>query len=295
MAQTLVQNINRTARRISRAQLEVGSGLRIHLPSDDPSGTAKAMDLRHRLNEIALHQGGMDDGVEWLKASDTAMSHLTSILHRLRVLAIEGANSDKPIDAMRALEAEVRQLADQAFSVLNTTHNGRYLFAGTAFTTPPFVKDPTGTGTPAFGWQGNSYAMERIIDRSQRLAINVTGDQFSDTVDPADFLNRIVALADDLAAMNYAAVGGVHLDNIQDSLNRVLALQSDVGARVNRIEMNTERNAMSMVSTEGLLSQVQNADIAKSLIELSIAQASHEAALGIGARLIPTTLLDFLR
>lgn len=295
MAKTLIQNIHRTANRISRAQLEVGSGVRIHLPSDDPSGTAKAMDLRRRLDEIAMHQSGMDDGVEWLKASDTAMSHLTAILHRARVLAIEGANSDKPPDAMVALEHEMRQLVDQAFSVLNSTHNGRYLFAGTAYTVPPFVKDPTGFGTPAFGYQGNAYTMERIIDREQRLTINVTGNQFSGGADPAEFLNRLEALADAMAAMDHTAIGGIHLDNIQDSLGRVLALQSDVGARVNRIQMNTERNSLSAVNTEGLLSKVQDTDIAKSLIDLSIAQASLDAALGIGARLIPATLLDFLR
>lgn len=296
MASTLVSNLYRLQQRQNQAQIDLASGVRIHKPSDDPSGASKSMSLRHQMDEVAFYKESMSDAADWLKAADSAMTQLTSILHRARELVISGANSDKPPDAMDALAAEAEHLLGQAVNVLNTQHNGRYVFGGTAYHVAPITYDSNDPLAPVT-WSGHNEPITRIIGTGERFQINFTADQFSSTSDPTgvQFLSQMQAVVADLRNGAHASLGSDRLQEVQDSLSRVISLQSEAGAKLNRVEQNLKRTIDLELNLETLLADVQATDVAKTLIDLSIAGAAHETALAIGARLIPRTLLDFLR
>lgn len=295
MARTLVDNLYRLQQRRNQAQIDLATGERIHQPSDDPTGASKSMALRHQADELEFYKNSMNDAGDWLKAADSAMTQLTGVLHRVRELIISGTNTDKPPEAMYALAAEAEELLGQAVSVLNTQHNGRYVFGGTAYHIPPITYDNSDPNNPVITWSNQADAITRIISKGERIQINFTADQFSPPGNPTGLLDQLHQVVVDLRTGQHESLGTDRLEELQQSLSRLLSLQSEAGAKLNRIEQNLARTIDLSLNLETLLADVQATDMPRTLIDLSIATAAYETALAIGGRLIPRTLLDFLR
>jgi flagellar hook-associated protein 3 FlgL len=68
-----------------------------------------------------------------------------------------------------------------------------------------------------------------------------------------------------------------------------------VGARTNRLESAQSRLEQLEGATSSLLSDTEDADIAKTMIDFSTEQAVYQAALKAGAQVIQPSLMDFLR
>jgi len=81
------------------------------------------------------------------------------------------------------------------------------------------------------------------------------------------------------------------LDSNQDSLNNARAT---VGATVNRLTAATSRLSDIEVTTQKVLSDTQDADLAQSILQLTSQQNALQAALKSGASVIQPSLLDFL-
>ncbi len=81
-----------------------------------------------------------------------------------------------------------------------------------------------------------------------------------------------------------------------DYLNeKNIALQGEVGTNIQRIEMTKRRLKDSTFNLSMLLSENEDVDMAKAVLEFQKQQTIYEAALGAGARIIQMTLLNFLR
>jgi flagellar hook-associated protein 3 FlgL len=75
----------------------------------------------------------------------------------------------------------------------------------------------------------------------------------------------------------------------------VLAVQARVGAGMNRLDTASSRLAQIEESATSMLSNTEDADMAKVLTDFSTQQAVYQSALQAGARIVQTSLLDFLR
>lgn len=105
-----------------------------------------------------------------------------------------------------------------------------------------------------------------------------------------DFDNMIAALGtDDKSAMQ------TFLGNMDKHINNVVTQRADIGARVNRLELVTNRIAENSVTFTRLLSDAQDADMAEVIMYLKNAENVYKSSLSAGARVIQPTLVDFLR
>jgi flagellar hook-associated protein 3 FlgL len=82
------------------------------------------------------------------------------------------------------------------------------------------------------------------------------------------------------------------LDKTMDNLS---AERSELGARYNRLEMIDDRIGQQEVMANRVLSDNEDADIERVITDLKTQESVHRAALGVGARILQPTLLDFLR
>ena len=89
--------------------------------------------------------------------------------------------------------------------------------------------------------------------------------------------------------------GRTDLDGLDANLDNLLEVRARNGARSNRLESALSRLAEVEEATIRQLSETEDADIAKTLIELNSQQAAYQAALRAGAELTQSSLLDFLR
>ena len=89
------------------------------------------------------------------------------------------------------------------------------------------------------------------------------------------------------------------LDDLLERLDKVLnsmnSERAELGARSNRLEMVEARIDAQEVMATKVLSDNEDVDMEKAITNLSVQESVHNAALAVGARLIQTSLIDFLR
>ncbi|WP_158736817.1 flagellar hook-associated protein FlgL [Alteribacillus sp. YIM 98480] len=85
------------------------------------------------------------------------------------------------------------------------------------------------------------------------------------------------------------------IDTIDTHLDNMVNERAEIGARLNRVEMIDDRLSNQEVIAERILSDNEDADMEKVMIDLMSQENVHRAALGAGARIIQPTLMDFLR
>ncbi|WP_088104280.1 flagellar hook-associated protein FlgL [Halalkalibacter urbisdiaboli] len=85
------------------------------------------------------------------------------------------------------------------------------------------------------------------------------------------------------------------INNFAGHLNNMVSERAELGARVNRVEMIENRIMEQEVTANRILSDNEDADMEKVIIDLTTQESVHRAALSSGARIMQPTLLDFLR
>ena len=102
-------------------------------------------------------------------------------------------------------------------------------------------------------------------------------------------------IATGLGNSNGAPSNNNYLTQLDDQMNNVLKIQSDLGARMNRAQLSSSRLDDMETSTTQLLSNDEDADIAQVITNLQSQENVHRAALSVGARIIQPSLVDFLK
>jgi flagellar hook-associated protein 3 FlgL len=293
IARASLADIQDVSNRLRDTQRKMSSGKEITKPSDDPFGTTKALTSRRDLEEITQTQRNVDDALAWQSVTETALARMSDVTQRARELLVQGASDSNGPTEREAIAKEIDQLVETAKTEANASYGGRYIFSGTLTNTKPY----TVGGTDAY--VGNSAAIVRTIGPGVSVPVNVTADQFLGTGGGdgklIDTLRNIAThLRGGTAADGNALRNGdiVALDSNLDTFNSVRAT---VGAQTNRLESAQLRLAELEENTTEQLSKVEDADMAKTLIDFSLQQAVYQSALKSGANVLQGSLLDFLR
>lgn len=117
---------------------------------------------------------------------------------------------------------------------------------------------------------------------------------------PADYddyrVKPVFELLDKIsAALRSGEMDSSFIADLEANIDNVLANRADLGARINRLEMNRNRLDDFNISFSGLLSKVEDADIAETITKLTSYENVYRASLSTGARILQPSLIDFLR
>ncbi|WP_052343717.1 flagellar hook-associated protein FlgL [Bacillus massiliigorillae] len=85
------------------------------------------------------------------------------------------------------------------------------------------------------------------------------------------------------------------LEKIDTQIDNFLKEQANIGARQNRVDLMEDRLGNQEVFATRILSDNEDADMERVIIDLTTQEAIHRAAMSSGARIIQPTLMDFLR
>lgn len=290
-----LRDLNESLARVSRSQGKIASGKEIERPSDDPYGASRALALRGDLEGLQQYQDNVGDGTGWLNTCDTALTQMSDALHRVRELLIQSGNDAAGPQARAASADEVDQLIESIKQEASVRYGGRYVFSGTATDTAPYALGGADT------YAGDAGTITREIGPGVQIPINadITGllgngqgaadDRLLDTLrDISDHLRGGTGADAD-------ALRGTDLARLDASFDVLNELRADVGARTNRLAIAASRLSSIEVDTTRMLSETEDADIAKTLIEYSTQQAAYNAALRAGSNIVQNSLLDFLR
>ena len=155
----------------SSAMERLSTGLRINSASDDAAGLAIASRFTSQINGMnqAIRNG--NDGISLIQTAEGALTEATSILQRMRELAIQSANTTNSTSDRTALQAEVSALTTELNRISSTTEfNNVKLLDGT-FTNKNFQ---VGTGSSDSIAVSISNSAATAIGNSTLNAVNGT-------------------------------------------------------------------------------------------------------------------------
>src|SRR3984885_7731031 len=131
LANTALLNLNRNQGTPGKLVAQLSSGLRVVTAADDPSGLAIAVNLNDQAAGFDTANLNVQDATNAANVADGALSTVTSILQRVRSLAIEAANTITSPTDRTALQDEVTQLVQEINQISsNTNFNGQALLDG---------------------------------------------------------------------------------------------------------------------------------------------------------------------
>lgn len=290
IARGLLANLNNHLVRMEALQYQLSSGKRLRLPSDDPAATSIAMRLHTALVQTRQHRANLDAGISWLEATDAALNEAGEALQRARELAVYGASDTQPPDAREAIAKEVEQLFYHMIDIANSRHGGLYIFSGNKTLTPPYTVtgDPTSQALPKYEGDGGLRLYE--FSDGVTVPVNLPGGDIFDPI-----LKSLIELKEALEANDGETTSGEIIGDLESALDNLLRARADVGARMNRLELARARLDDMEINLEQLVSNTEDVDIARVIVDLKVAENSYRAALAAGARIIQPTLMDFLR
>ncbi|HEX3466646.1 MAG TPA: flagellar hook-associated protein FlgL [Candidatus Elarobacter sp.] len=187
---------------VQYAQLgtELSSGKQLNAPSDDPSQIAQDLQLHVTIDTTTQQSTNVQNAVNELTQTDSALSSLTSVMQSAQTLATQGASDTLSASQRASLADQVDQLLQQAIAIGNTQYDGKYVFAGTSTSAnPPVVAQ----GNPISGvtFTGNEQAQGQLIYNDQQFALSTTFQSafnFNSSDGSPDIFQTLINLRDTL-------------------------------------------------------------------------------------------------
>jgi flagellar hook-associated protein 3 FlgL len=289
-SQMTLAGIESALDRLDTTQQELSTGKSINQPSDNPSGTALALQLNTDLSNLTSYSNNITDGTGWTTAQSSALTDITNSVQRIQELTTEAANGTQTAADMQASAQEVNQLIDQIKQDANTQYNGQYVFSGSATSTAPYQSGSNDT------YDGNNAAVTRTIGPNTSLTISanlggVLGN--GQSAGDGDLLDTLRTIASDMNSGNSSGLNS-DLTSLSTNLNSLTGLSANVGAVQDRLQMASSRIQTLQTSDTQVLSNTQDADMATTEINFSTEQAALQAALQGGANIVQQSLMNFL-
>lgn len=296
---SVLADLNRISAQQDLTRRQLSSGKAITKPSDDPYGAARAMALRSDLSAVKQHQRNVDEAHSWMSVTSTTLGSITDLAQKARELTVQGATDTLPQSGRDAIADQIDQLIAGMKQEANATYDGRYVLGGSRTNTPPFDATLTKTDpsvTPNDTYSGDAASQLREIGPGVTLAVNVHGDEVlgGASGSTGNLLGVLRDVAAHLRSGDTTTLGNGDLRAVSDQIDNLLAAQARVGAGINRLDTAASRLAQIEESTTSMLSNTEDVDMAKTITDFSTQQAVYQSALNAGARIVQTSLLDFL-
>ncbi|AXN38760.1 flagellar hook-associated protein FlgL [Peribacillus butanolivorans] len=285
LTNNMLSNLSRSYEKMGKLQEQVSSQKKFSKPSDNPVAAMMGMGYRINLNQIQQYTSNISEATNWIDSTDDAISEAVSVLQRIRELTVQGSNGTYDGEQFESVSEEIKQLKEHLVSIGDTQIGGKYIFNGqNTNVKPSSVKD--GDGNILYG----TGAINLEVFSGITIQINTDGSKlFGDALAIGGSIDQTID-----ALENGGDVSST-LEGIDETINTFLAMQAQVGARQNRIELMTDRLKQQEVFATEILSKNEDVDIEKAIMDLTTQESIHSAALSVGARIIQPSLLDFLR
>jgi flagellar hook-associated protein 3 len=309
LAANYMTNMGRNLRNMQTIQSQLSSGKEISRPSDDPYKASRTMQLYTEIDANKQFNENIKDVSNWLDTTDTALDQTGKLFSRVRELLVSAGNASYGTDEKKAVQDEIKQKVLELSQILNTNFDGAYIFGGTKSTSKPVMVDSSGT----IQYADKTGALASATDKSQiGSALNVEVSQgvlinYNKTaVDVLEYKDKTGASQTVAGTLNsiitnlgpsgdISQVTGNGLTQVDAIIQNLLQKRSEVGAMTNRMESAQSKNEDENLNMTDILSKTEDIDFTEKMMQYSTMQTIYMAALQTSAKILPATILDYLR
>jgi flagellar hook-associated protein 3 FlgL len=289
-APDLLAAIARNRQAQSTALQQISTGREVNQLSDNSAAAAEDV-----LNHV---QSNQDDqflrNISALQSQgqtiDSTLNAAVQAVTQAISLGVEGANGPLSDADRQDVAQQLIGIRNQVLGLANQTHQGNYVFAGTATSTQPFVLDST--QPDGVKYNGNTNVNSIKISAGQTIAINLPGSQIF-TNPNGDVLGSLNGLITALQNNSGLDAANSKLDQAFTQLTNQRVFYGN--------ELQQLQSSQTFLGSEKIqLAQRENSlvgvDLSVALTNLEQAGVATNAILGATSQILSTlNLLNYLK
>jgi flagellin len=269
-ALTATNALTRNSRDMQQTMQRLSTGQRINGASDDAAGIAIATTMTAQINGLNAAVRNANDAMSMLQTADGALSETSSLVQRMRELAVLAINDTYSTTQKSAMSTEFTALASQITSIATTTQwNGLGLLNGSA-----------GGGT------GNTSIITFQVggNTAQTMTVTVTS-------------MGLGALSLTTAGIGAAASATSALPDLDTALTVINTARATLGASINRLTHAVDNLSNVAANATESRSKITDTDYAQATSDLARQQIIQQAgtAMLAQANQMPSMVLALLR
>ena len=295
--QTAVNSILDQQSKLQQTQMQLSTGKKILMPSDDPAAAARSIDFNQGIKQTEQYQSNIRSARQRLDLESGVLQNATDILQRIKELGVQGLNATNSQSDRVIIATEMESLNENLVSLANTRNaNGEYLFSGFKSTTQAFSKN---TVTGGYIYAGDSSQRTLQIGENRQIAdgdpgINIFGTP-TNSLPAAGFNVNIFEAIDRFAAdMKSNTPNSASLSDISSALDKMLTAEASVGARLNVLDNQEGFNADFVLNTKTVLSATEDLDYAEAISKFNQQTVSLQAAQQAFTQVKKLSLFNYL-
>jgi flagellar hook-associated protein 3 FlgL len=294
----LMAQLDRMDARLSKAQQEMSSGLKLREASDSPDVVSDVLQLRAEIARNKQINTNLGLAKAQVDSSDAALQHAVQIMDQAVSAGMQGAGIMVDDSARHTLAEQVRGDLAAMVGVSQTAVEGRYVFGGDLDTIAPYVLNVA----------GNAAVLQQGASATRKLE-HPTGEGFSISKSAMEIFDVRDGLGDPASGNVFnslsnlaAALDNGDTDWIGQALTGVRQASTHLndqlgfyGGVQNRIAEAETASASLDTRLRTTLSGRQDADMTASILELQQVQLNRGAALQARATVKSLSLFDYLK
>ena len=254
---------------------KLSTGFRINKAADDAAGLSISEKLTSQVRGLEKAEQNIGDGISLVQTAEGALGVVQDNLQRIRELTVQAANGTNSENELAAIQREVNARVTTIGDIAaNTEFNSKTLLTGAAASATTFGNTTLQTGSD----QGQTTAINFTLMNS---SINTTA--VGSIGENAINLNAISAGSTTVNNQAGAAAGArTSLDDIDDMINNVSRMRSELGASQNSLESKADYINIAKENAMSSRSRIKDVDVAKEssqMIKSQILQQTSAAML----------------
>ncbi len=259
------RNLATVTEKLSGNFRRLSTGLRISSASDDAAGLAISERLRSQIRSLDQAKRNANDGISLVQTAEGALNEVSSILTRLRELAVQSSNGSVSNQDKETLDEEFQSLVNEINRIGRSTEfSGIKLLDGTSSS----VNFQVGFGTTS-GIDTISVSLSAALSTS--LALNSLDIGSGGTTTTA-------------------------ITNIDAAINTVSSLRGSLGAVQNRLGSTINNLAIQTENLSAAESRIRDVDVAFETAQLTRNSILQQASISVlsQANALPQSALRLL-
>lgn len=290
MLPDVLSGLQQSQTTLNAALQEVSTGKRVQVPSDDPAASANMVQNTIDTKNVDQYTQNVSSVLAMVQTADSTLSSVVSSLTQAVTLGVQGANGTTNATNQQDIATQVQGILASVVSDANTSYQGTYLFGGTANTAVPYTADATSAS--GYKYNGNSGVNSVAVGDSLSVQSNLPGNQiFSDPSN--NVLGSLAALVSALQSGNTATIKTA-TDAVSSALSFVSSQRVFYGNTETQLNSQETYLQQETVSLTSQATSLVGIDMATAATDLAQAQTANSAALAAAAKVLPTTLLNYL-
>lgn len=303
--QAMLGQLGKLTQMQQKLQNQVSTGLRVQEAADDPAAARKIIVWQGDLAEIEQFRKNIESQQRVATNNHGVYEDIHKYVSRAREIAISGASDDKPADTLATMAQEVDSLLEAALSAGNRQIGSKYLLSGTMSDIQPF-KATRDADNQIIGveYQGNSQVSSVDASPNNSMSAQWVGANTGGAGQPGllqdagsgvDIFRDLIALRDHLLAADTEAITQLNTGKLNELEDHILFFGAANGAMEERMNVSLSSLKDQEFALTGMISREGDADMADTIVRLNEVQYAYQAALQSGAKIMNSSLMDYLR